>query len=927
MSNTKLPPPMQKTNFGAPPPDYIAGWGRGAVGFITRSDIGPSKAGGEPTFFGMPPAGYVPGMGRGGPPPNRSGDEEDRGDYSDTKFDNWLGYEGSLFSASTEYDDEDREAEDTYFRVDEYMDSRRRSRREEKFKKEMEKFRKEKPTLPEQLKDAKRQLSMLKEEDWLAIPEAADRSIKKVKRAEKYVPVPEKLLDAARRDSEQVTAIDPMEASAGGKLSTLTELGGARSSVISVKLDRISDSVTGQSVVDPKGYLTVLNSLPVLNSDADIGDWKKTRLLLKSAIESNPKHGPCWIAAARVEELDGKLQAARSFIAQGLTHCQDSEDLWLEAARLEPPEKAKSILAKGVTHLPHSVKIWKAAAEKESNPDLKKKVLKRALEFNSNDLNLWKQLVELGTEDEARDLLHTAVKCIPNQLELWLALAKLESYENAKSVLNQARKALPKEYSIWVYAAKLDETQGDIANVDSVIKRGLKALSKEGVTVNREDWLKEAEMAERTSSLATCDSIVRSTADLGVDEDDREKVWLEDAENCVHHKALETARALYRHAVSVFSTNSEIWMKLIEFEKKYGDAEKLNEVLEKAITECPNHEVFWLMTAKHKWQTISVDASREVLSRAFEVHPNNENIYLAAAKLEREMKQYERAKEIYRKARENCESAKIWMQSAQVERELFNNKEALEIAMEGIKRHSTFPKLWMIAGQIEERQGNNDKARELYDRGSTINRNSVTLWICLIELEIKLGNFAKARSIWEKARMKNPNSSDLWYCAVKLEERDQNLKAAKFTLSKGLQECPKSGELWALAIEIEPRHLRTAKSVEAMKNCDNDPYVILAVARLFWKEKKLEKAEKWLERCVLVNADYGDAWIYYYQFKKDRGQQGEAEHVLQRCKEADPHHGRLWISISKRVENWRLPVEEIVLQGAKSIGNEFDMIE
>ena len=33
----------KKPNFGTPPPGYVPGLGRGAQGFVTRSDIGPSK--------------------------------------------------------------------------------------------------------------------------------------------------------------------------------------------------------------------------------------------------------------------------------------------------------------------------------------------------------------------------------------------------------------------------------------------------------------------------------------------------------------------------------------------------------------------------------------------------------------------------------------------------------------------------------------------------------------------------------------------------------------------------------------------------------------------------------------------------------------------------------------------------------------------
>ena len=49
--------------------------------------------------------------------------------------------------------------------------------------------------------------------------------------------------------------------------------------------------MSGQTVVDPKGYLTDLQSLTP-SSSGDIGDIKKARLLLKSVITTNQKHAP-----------------------------------------------------------------------------------------------------------------------------------------------------------------------------------------------------------------------------------------------------------------------------------------------------------------------------------------------------------------------------------------------------------------------------------------------------------------------------------------------------------------------------------------------------------------------------------------------------------------------------------------------------------
>ena len=41
-----------------------------------------------------------------------------------------------------------------------------------------------------------------------------------------------------------------------------------------------------------------------------------------------------WIASARLEEVTGKVQTARSLIMKGCEECPKSEDVWLEASRI-----------------------------------------------------------------------------------------------------------------------------------------------------------------------------------------------------------------------------------------------------------------------------------------------------------------------------------------------------------------------------------------------------------------------------------------------------------------------------------------------------------------------------------------------------------------------------------------------------------------
>lgn len=65
-----------------------------------------------------------------------------------------------------------------------------------------------------------------------------------------------------------------------------------------------------------------------------------------------------WIAAARIEHLDGKVQEARNIINQACHELPNDEDIWLEAAKLCPPEKVKALLAKAISNIPKSKKLW-----------------------------------------------------------------------------------------------------------------------------------------------------------------------------------------------------------------------------------------------------------------------------------------------------------------------------------------------------------------------------------------------------------------------------------------------------------------------------------------------------------------------------------------------------------------------------------------
>lgn len=90
----------------------------------------------------------------------------------------------------------------------------------------------------------------------------------------------------------------------------------------------------------------------------------------------------------------------------------------------------------------------------------------------------------------------------------------------------------------------------------------------------------------------------------------------------------------------------------------------------------------------------------------------------------------------------------------------------------------------------------------------------------------------KARSVLEKARLKNSKNAELWVEAIRNELKSGGPRDfSNMLIAKALQECPTSGLLWAEAIFMEPRPQRKTKSVDALKKCEHDPHVLLAVSK------------------------------------------------------------------------------------------------
>lgn len=865
-------------------------------------------------------------------------DEEDDDDQS--RIPSALGDDDTAVFADTKYEADDAEADAIYAAVDARMSSRRQKQREARLQQELADYRKDNPTIRQQFADLKTGLSNVSTEEWAAIPDIGDYSVKKQK-WEKYTPAPDSLLERAKQETAYVAS----EPANYGTATDLASIGAGRSSVLGQKLDHAGDSLPGQTTVDAVGYLNELAGERV-STDTEIGDIKRARLLLKSVTSTNPKHAPGWIAASRLEENAGSLVAAKELILEGCRKCPKQEDVWVEATRLHPRPVGRRILAQAVKTVPKSEKIWLQAATLEEDINSKRRVLLKALEIIPSSERLWKAAVELEDPTGARILLSRAVECAPQATELWLALARLQSYEAAKKTLSKAQDVIRTDPAICITAAQLEEIKGGRLNpeIQVVLQRGLNVLSIASNAVKRDDWLKLAEEADRAGYPGTVTAIVESSIDLSIEDADREKTWTEDAQAMENKKCKEVARALYSRMSRTFPTRTDLWQLYAAFERRNEDRSKVQSVLEEAVGFCPEAETPWLMLAKDKWKNNSADEARKVLSRALEANPDSQAVRLAAAKVETESGEYERARLILGKARAQVPSAKVYMKSALLERQLSNWARERKLLESGLVVYPKAEKLWLMLAQWYERAMSSthvelDEIASGKSRTTEISSLSnpravyatavdrcgkcVYLWIGYARLEERSGSISKARAILERGREKCKGTERidvLWRECVYLEVRDSKRNAASSILARALQECKHSGRLWALSVALESRAGQKAKSVDAIRHCPEEGMVILEVAKYIWRSGKVEKARTWLRRSVEVDPDWGDSWAAWLAFERECGDDEAVSQVESLTIDSEPKHGDLWVAISKQVGNDALTTKDILRRAAAVAG-------
>lgn len=801
-----------------------------------------------------------------------------------------------------------------------YLESKQSTAQTKKVIQEVDNFKKKNPSPKDMMKDVLSEVKKsMSAEDWFSIPEIGDYKYRRARRPEKFTPVPDNIIADSLDKQKLLGSVQPGTISkTGGAVSKLNSLGHMRDRVLQINLDRTGKSVINQSVVDRSGYITALQQMP-LNGEIDIHDLQKARLLVQSMIKSDPNSPQGWVAAARIEEMDGQLSRAKSLLAQAVEHCPKSEDVWYEASRLENLQRKKEILAKAIKHVPKSLKLWLAAADAETEDKSRmKKVVNKALKFLPNSEKLWRRLINLAENDEqAKEALSFAVKFLPENLEMRLALAKLHPYEEAKEIIREANQYFKeKERSIWINACKLEEAQGKGEQCEKIIKRALKRISKSKVVIKREDWLMDAELCEQGGSPFSCKAIIKRIMLLDTKERDYIAQWIEDADLAQRRGHLLTVRTIYRYGMELEPSNADLYTKALDFERIHGTEKQYMEVLDIAIKNNESSPDYWLKLAQVYLQKKDPNQARKTLSSAIEINPKMSNLRIALSELEKQLDDPERSREVLKKARTEVNSSQIWRKSVLLELQQGQLQQALALAIQASKLFVSNSDVLCDLGWVFEELGQLEKARSVY--GSMIklkeHKTCERAWIQLVKLVSRLSGYGKARSIFEFARevMGGSLPEILLLKAIMLEMDAGNPVIASNLILKGIQKYPKSGKLWAMAIETEPLSKRKAKSMAALDKCENSVEIVNAIARIFFIQKMPEKTSSWIERSLLIDPKNGDTWAFYLHYSRKLGKEDLEQEVLKRCKEAEPDHGEYWQRHSSKPVHWRMSSKQLL---------------
>lgn len=821
----------------------------------------------RPSFLDKePPAGYIAGIGRG------ASGFTTRADVGTGRLARRPDEDDRFEDADEARDQDDEEADAIYNAVEERLRLRhkKRVRVEEQDRGNLGR-------ISSQFMDLKKELGSVSGEQWASLPEVGDLTRRN-----------KRMRDEANKNRLQFAAPDSLIQ--GVDIGKLTA---EREKMLGSRLD--ASFGLNDNTVDGQDYLNEISSLDTSNED----DMKRIRAILASYTKADPNSGTGWVARARLEEFNKKFDQAKKVIEQGCENCPRDPEVWLESVRLHRVDLkyCKVIIAEGVKFNQKSLVLWLKAAELEQEVFNKRRVVRKALEALPLCEELWLLLVALEDVDKEK-ILEKALELNPGSETLWLLLISHQEYKEARSTLNRARKALGNDcVTIWLRACRLEFEHGDSSKCVNLVKKAFKECP-----LTREEWFGHAVTLEEDGLTFLATLIV---CELLSSEEHNYDQWLEDSETYKNH--VFVMKTILNQIVIHFPKKTGVWRRLVEVYKRHFELEELYKIFENVVELMPKNTLFWLMYSKEVWKNGDIAKAKDVLQRALKTVPSSVDVWCALMKLEMVSGNGEGVDKTFSKAKDAVSSERVWYKYVHILRERGDDARALAMLDEGLNEVSSW-KMFLQKSQIWSAQGNLAMARDVLASGVRQLSSVPQLWVALSRVDVQLGNVTRGRSSLDVGLARAP-SDTIWLEKLILEKDHGDATQLQSMLSRAQKAFPESSHLWKFQLEhLTKKAQRKTAYQDALQATNNHVRVLLVIGAQFFRDGKLDKAQRWFERSVETDADFGDSygWLYKTLHKLDTS----VEKLEVAVRETEPRHGDVWPLLSKQL---RAPQDTVEL--------------
>lgn len=433
-----------------------------------------------PFPWGPPPPGYVPGLGRGA-----------------------MGFVSSIEKAPIDLEsdavvkskqaldkirEENQKADEFYERIEEIMKKRNKAKKRSEPAEVKTVF----EAVRENFADLRQGLKTISANEWENLPEigattyhrpkwdlytfASDRTI-----AHDF---DQSALSKAARDEDEQRMIAAAQ---------------AQRESLNVQLSRIAPE---QNTIDVSKFLYELDQ-EAATAFEQYKDLDRAAELYRSMTHADKTDERGWLMRERIEERRGRIAEARKAARRGMINCPGSELLVMESARLSTRAEAIALLesALKVNHA-KSEKLWLQLLTYQPDTNAKKATLEKALRALPQSETLWRATAGFETREEHVETLKNAVSIIPTSKALWIDGVKSSlSLEDGRYFFENGKKGIGEDVDLYISWAQLAEK---FENLDEMTDACRKAYLIEPTR----DWIVMAQTVEGEGYAKTANAII-----------------------------------------------------------------------------------------------------------------------------------------------------------------------------------------------------------------------------------------------------------------------------------------------------------------------------------------------------------------------------------------------------------------------------------